>query len=158
MRKIFSGIVKEAREYSPVHYLYLLFSIVVASLLILLISLELAARSGDACYPPDVSYSGKLAANLAKTFSFNYRGDGNCKLAIIPEWKPLSPISIWVYRPNSSVDFYNYAEVKNSVPIVVENATKGGYKISIKNEAGIDVSYKLKLSSQPKSQNSLAEK
>jgi hypothetical protein len=135
---------KETHKLSDTHYLYTLFLLLVASALILVISIRLLV--GNVIIDKNsISFFGKLKPSLSKAYEFNNPSDGTNNLVILPEWQPQTQISIWLYRPNKTAEVFDFTELTAERAIVLKKAASGTYRLSIKNGSGSEVDYNIKI-------------
>ena len=104
IRRVLSRVYKETRKLSGSQYLYIIFPILVTSVLILLVSLKLLVGGFESLDQGGIKFSGRIKPNFSKAYEFNYQKGGISNLFIKPSWQPESKISIWVYHPDKTVE------------------------------------------------------
>jgi len=144
VKSLIKRFYKETHKLSNTQYLYTLFLLLVAAALILVISIRLLV--GNVIIDKNsVSFFGKLKPNLSKAYEFNNSNTGVYNLVILPEWQPQTQISIWLYRPNKTVEVFDFTELTTGRAIVLKKADSGTYRLSIKNGSGSEVGYNIKI-------------
>jgi hypothetical protein len=144
IKSLIKKFYKEIHELSNTRYLYTVFMLLVASALILVISIRLLV--GNVIIDKSsVSFFGKLKPNLAKAYEFNNPSGGASNLIILPEWQPQTQISIWLYHPNKTAEVFDFTKLTAERAIVLKKAASGTYRLSIKNGSGSEVNYNIKI-------------
>ena len=138
-------VERAVKKYFNFRTFYLLFLLEAAMILGSLLFVETAARLSSSCKTSEINISGKLAANDLKAYEFNYDGEDNCYLLVLPEWDTRDGISLWLYEPNGDVEVLDVLATPDKKAIELSETPKGKYRISIHNRNGKEVEYKLKI-------------
>lgn len=145
IKRISSRFYKDARKLPAAQYLYIIFPILIVSVLILLIFLKLLVGGFETLDQGGIKFSGRIKPNLSKAYEFNYQKGEISNLFIKPSWQPESNISILVYHPDKSVEEFDFTKLSPEKTILLSKAKTGKYRLSIRNNGTSVINYSLEI-------------
>jgi hypothetical protein len=122
---------------------YLLFLVAVILLLVPTIIVELASKEFPTCKPSQLRFNGDLASGKGDVYQFTYSGPNSCKLMISPNDMEEDEMSLWVYKPDRSIDVVDLSTSSGDQDSVVTSGNQGTYQLSIRNKDSSKTQYQL---------------
>jgi hypothetical protein len=139
----FEAAIKNPFE---VRNFYLLFLVAFVLLFIPALVIGLISRDSMQCKPYQLRFHGDLGSGKGKVYQFTYNGPASCKLKISPDNVASEDMSLWVYKPDKSIDVVDLSTLTSKGSSVVTAGKNGTYKLSVRNKDSSEVEYQLSVS------------
>ena len=124
-------------------HFYLLFLATVVLLLIPTIIVGLISKDLVQCKPFQLKFHGDLGSGKGKVYQFSYSGPNSCKLKISPDNIASEKMSLWIYKPDKSIDVVDLSTLDGNGGSVVTKGKNGTYKLSVRNNDSLSTEYQL---------------
>lgn len=122
---------------------YLLFLVAVVLLLIPTIIIGLISKDSVQCKPFQLRFHGDLGSGKGKVYQFSYSGPNSCKLTISPNNIASEEMSLWIYKPDKSIEVVDLSTLDGNGGSVITKGTNGTYKLSVRNKNSSSTEYQL---------------
>ena len=124
---------------------YTLFMVTTGLLLLGIASITVYTRSVSFCQPFQLRFNGNLDSGKGKVYQFTYNGPSSCKLVITPKMKPQEDMSLWIYKPDKSIEVVDLPAVNTKEAVIKTDGNQGTYKLSLRNNDNSKNEYELKI-------------
>jgi hypothetical protein len=111
--------------------------------------IETSPRNRSACESSLAQFSEIIPSGKGKIFEFVYSSEQPCNISILPQWGTASNLSIWLYKPDRTVESTQPYD-SNGKTLTFSGTEQGVYRLSVHNEEDTSVNFNLKISSVPR--------
>ncbi|HEX7456330.1 MAG TPA: hypothetical protein VF303_02595 [Candidatus Nanoarchaeia archaeon] len=125
---------------------YVLFVVAVILLLVPIIVISIISRASLMCKPAQLRFAGDLASGEGKVYEFIYNGSNSCNLQISPKAASNEEVSLWIYKPDKSIEVVDLSTMTSSGSVIKAEGEKGTYRISLRNKNSSKTQYQLRVS------------
>ena len=139
----FKAAIKNPFE---VRNFYLLFLVAFVLLFIPTLVIGLISRDSMQCKPSRLRFHSDLESGKGEIYQFTYNGSDSCKLAIAPNNVGFDKMSLWIYKPDKSIEVVDLSTLTSSGGSVVTKGDQGTYRLSVRNKDSSKIDYQLNVS------------
>jgi hypothetical protein len=139
----FEAAIKKPFE---VRNFYLLFLVAFVLLFIPTLVISLISRDSVQCKLSQQRFHGDLGSGKGEVYQFTYNGPDSCKLRISPGNIASEDMSLWVYKPDKSIDVVDFSTLASKGGSVLTAGKNGTYKLSVRNKDSSKIDYQLNVS------------